>query len=255
MPSSQLSSVGALGLLLVLNAPTLALECPKSPEQISRDWQVEVDAAVARLGPVRGGELKTQTKSATQDLLGKLPDAGKIYIEQMMFSAYCSAIRDDRTLSEAQKAQLLREYSSEVRQVIRQQSRVPSAGTKPQPNPMGRTTTSLAPSAFVIPPGKYRVVDASGFDEAFSNAVLSVDPDTIKLQMAALSGRYNYSIRYMGNGRDLKGEIVSSDEPKYLGLQVQGSVLEQGPVFSMTMNIIEARKVIQLTCDRRPISQ
>jgi hypothetical protein len=247
--------IGALTLLSVFPASAYALDCPKQPEQVSKDWQLEVDAAVAKIGPIRGGDLKTQTKSTTQDLLGKLPNAEKIYLEQMMFAAYCSALRDDKTTSEVRKAQLLREYSAEVRNVIEQQPRSSSPAAKGRAKPVGGATASLAPGAFAIAPGHYRVVDASGLDEAFSNAVLDVTAHVITLRMEALSGNYKYSIRYIGDGPTLKGEIISSDEPKYLGLQVHGSVSEQGPLFSMTVNIIEARKIIQLTCDRRSTSQ
>jgi len=96
-----------------------ALECPKAPEQIKRDWEVEVNAAILRIGPVKGAELKTKTKKAAEDLLGKLPDAGKIYLEQMMFSAYCTALRDDKKVTESEKARLLKEYRKDVIPTVR----------------------------------------------------------------------------------------------------------------------------------------
>lgn len=73
-----------------------ALECPKFPEQVKKDWEVNVTAEVARIGPLKGAELKTATKNVTRDLLGKLPDAGRVYLEQMMFSAYCTALANQR---------------------------------------------------------------------------------------------------------------------------------------------------------------
>lgn len=100
----------------------LGLDCPKTPEQVKKDWEVEVAAAIVKIGPVKGGELKTRTRNATQDLLGKLPDAGRIYLEQMMFSAYCSALRDDKTIKESEKAKLLKAYSAEVRNTIARSS-------------------------------------------------------------------------------------------------------------------------------------
>lgn len=110
-----------VSLLLLYQASSFSLECPKQPEQVSRDWEVEVNAAVAKIGPVSGGELRNKTKNATQDLLGKLPDAGKIYLQQMMFSAYCTSLRDDKTISEAEKTARLREYISEVQRVTNPQ--------------------------------------------------------------------------------------------------------------------------------------
>jgi hypothetical protein len=108
-----------------------ALECPKAPEQIKKDWEVEVNTAIMKIGSVKGAELKTKTKKATEDLLGKLPDAGKIYLEQMMFSAYCTALRDDKNITESEKARLLKEYRKDVIQTIRKASAKKSKTTKP----------------------------------------------------------------------------------------------------------------------------
>jgi hypothetical protein len=112
-----------LFLLLVLSVigsqiSAFALECPKMPEQSNKDWEVEVKAAVLKIGPVKGGELATRTRKATKDLLGKLPQAGNIYLEQMMYSSYCSALRDDTKIRESEKAKLLREYNREVRRAL-----------------------------------------------------------------------------------------------------------------------------------------
>jgi hypothetical protein len=97
---------------------TKALDCPKMPKQVSKDWEVKVAAEVGRIGPVKGVDVKTKTKNATMDLLGTLPDGAKIYLEQMMYSAYCSALRDDNTIKESEKAKLLKEYNREVRKAI-----------------------------------------------------------------------------------------------------------------------------------------
>jgi hypothetical protein len=127
----RISLLGAITLLLVYYGDSLALDCPKAPEQISKDWEFEVNAAVAKIGPVKGGDLKTEAKRITQDLLGKLPDAGRIYLEQMMFSSYCSALRDDKTISETEKAQRLKVYINEVRSTIaKQPTSLPQATPK-----------------------------------------------------------------------------------------------------------------------------
>jgi hypothetical protein len=104
--------------MFILQINAFGVECPKAPEQIKKDWEIEVNAVVAKIGPVKGGELKARTNNATQDLLVKLPDAGRIYLEQMMFSAYCTALRDDKTITDAQKADLLKEYRAEVIKAI-----------------------------------------------------------------------------------------------------------------------------------------
>ncbi len=88
------------------------------PEQTNKDWQVEVNAAVLKLGPIKGGELKAKVNTTTNDLLAKLPDAAWVYLEQMMFSAYCTALRDNKSIKEAEKTKLLKDYLSEVRKTI-----------------------------------------------------------------------------------------------------------------------------------------
>jgi hypothetical protein len=58
----------------------------------------------------------------TQDILGKLPNEDKVYLEQMLLATYCSALRDDKSLSEGFKTQRLMEYIGEVRKTIQQQT-------------------------------------------------------------------------------------------------------------------------------------
>jgi ankyrin repeat protein len=119
------------GALLFVCSSAYALDCPAAPEQVRKDWETEVTAAVGKIGPVKGGELQTRTRMATVDLLGKLPESGKIYLEQMMFAAYCSALRDDGKTPEAEKAQLLRTYNEEVRKTLSVQLPKKNSGTKP----------------------------------------------------------------------------------------------------------------------------
>lgn len=126
-PTVALSAI----LYLTMANPTLALECPPFPQQVSKDWEVEVKAAIVKIGPVKGGELKSRTQNATKDLLSKVPDAGRIYIEQMMYAAYCTALRDDKTISEANKAKQLQNYAREVRNTISKQQQPPNKGLSP----------------------------------------------------------------------------------------------------------------------------
>lgn len=99
--------------------PALALDCPEPPKQQQKDWETTVRAEVGRIGPVRGAELQTRVASATRDLLEKLPNADRLYLEQMMFSAYCSALRDDRTLDESAKARQVLDYRRELQKSLR----------------------------------------------------------------------------------------------------------------------------------------
>ncbi len=95
---------------LLAPAPTRAMDCPQPPVQANKDWDIQVRTEVGKIGPVRGAELQTRVKSATHDLLAKLPGADKLYLEQMMFSAYCSALRDDKAMPESVKAQQILDY-------------------------------------------------------------------------------------------------------------------------------------------------
>lgn len=104
--------------LLLIPCAGQALECPAIPAQARKDWAVEVSAAVGKLGAAKGAELATLTRSTTRDLLGKLPQADKVYLEQMMYATYCSALRDDRTLTEAQKSERIRAYNLELRKAL-----------------------------------------------------------------------------------------------------------------------------------------
>ena len=43
-------------LVSVLATAVFALECPPFPQQASKDWEVEVKAAILKIGPVKGGD-------------------------------------------------------------------------------------------------------------------------------------------------------------------------------------------------------
>lgn len=103
-----------------------ALDCPAPPVQANKDWETSVRAEVAKIGPVKGSQLETRVKSATNDLMGKLPGADRLYLEQMMFSAYCSALRGDKSISESAKARQILEYRRELSKSL-------AAATPPPP--------------------------------------------------------------------------------------------------------------------------
>jgi ankyrin repeat protein len=108
-----------LGALLLAPCCAWAIDCPKQPEQAQKDWDVEVRTAVGKIGPVTGAELATRTRNVTHDLLGLLPQADKVYLEQMMYATYCSTLRDDPSLSEPQKSARIKAYNLEVRSALR----------------------------------------------------------------------------------------------------------------------------------------
>lgn len=107
-------SVIALICALLCTSASWALDCPEPPKQVQKDWDAQVRAEVGRIGPVRGAELQTRVQSVTRDLLTKLPGADKLYLEQMMFAAYCSALREESSLSEADKARQILDYRREL---------------------------------------------------------------------------------------------------------------------------------------------
>ena len=96
----------------------LALECPPVPDQAHREWDVTIKTAVVKLGPAKGAELENRTRTTTADVMSKLPQADRVYLEQMMYATYCSAIRDDKKLSESDKASRLHSYNQELRRTL-----------------------------------------------------------------------------------------------------------------------------------------
>lgn len=113
-----LIALGVISLELGSQEIGLALDCKPAPEQTSADWEGEVDATVAKIGPVSGGAAKGKLKVEHKDLLGKLPDAGKVYLELTMLAMYCSSVRDDKTISETRKTEKIKEYIADVRAAI-----------------------------------------------------------------------------------------------------------------------------------------
>ena len=140
-------AIGVIALGIGIHGVALAIVCPPQPEQTGKDWEGEVNAAIARIGPVSGGEVKTKVKTVTQDLLGKLHDAGKIYLEQMKYSTICSSIRDDKTLSEGEKRKQMTEYDFEIQKA---KEKSPSRAKHPASAP-GKKKPS-APQSNVNPP-------------------------------------------------------------------------------------------------------
>lgn len=108
-----------LAFWLLFSEPVTAeIQCPAQPEQASKDAKVAVQAAIGRLGRVKAGEFSTAVERTTLDLLGKLPQADKLYFEQMLFSAFCSSVREDKQLSDSEKSRAFRDYASEVRKTL-----------------------------------------------------------------------------------------------------------------------------------------
>jgi hypothetical protein len=101
-------------LAMALAMPASALDCPEPPAQTHKDWDATVRGEVAKIGIVKGADLELRVRSTTQDLLGRLPGADRLYLEQMMFAAYCSALRGDREMTEGAKAKQILDYRREL---------------------------------------------------------------------------------------------------------------------------------------------
>lgn len=174
MPRPAHTRVAAMALALAM-APTLAiaLQCPASPQQASRDAEVEVRVGVRLLGDAKGADLETRTRQMTADLLGRLPRADRVYLEQMLFASYCSALRDNATLSEGERETRIAAYGREMRNALKAPAAVPA---RPAEDPRDRARADLArlpvpytSDAFfeAIKRGDRRVVGlfaAAGFD-------------------------------------------------------------------------------------------
>ena len=116
-------TLAVIAVIALLVSPSFAIECPPFPEQTNRDWEAGVSAEVAKIGTLKGPGANAKVKTITNNLLAKYPDAGKYYIEQMMTAMYCSTIRDDKSLTDAQRRKLVEDYTNRVRNALGVQSK------------------------------------------------------------------------------------------------------------------------------------
>lgn len=129
----------AVIFLALSEVTALAIECPPHPAQTNKDWDAEINVGIAKFKKLSGAELKAGIRTTTQELLSKIPDAGMIYMEQVMYATYCSAVRDDKDIKEAEKAQRIRDYNAEVRRALHPEI---SDQKQPPPNPSPRMQRS-----------------------------------------------------------------------------------------------------------------
>jgi ankyrin repeat protein len=153
-------------------AGVVALECPAMPQQASRDAEVEVRVGVRGIGDARGAELATKTRQLTADLMGRLPQADRVYLEQMMFASYCSALKANAALSEAEREARIRAYARELRAGLPGGTGPPAVRVDPRDAAraeLARLPVEYTPDAFVAAAerGDARVVGlfiAAGLD-------------------------------------------------------------------------------------------
>jgi ankyrin repeat protein len=115
------------------------IECPAVPQQVAPETEVQVRASVGRLARVTGGDLSVGTRRSVNDLLARLPEAQTVYLEQMLFAAYCSAVRDDPSLTRSQQADRLQRYGREMRAAL-------AAARAPAPTPTPRREPAAPPA-------------------------------------------------------------------------------------------------------------
>jgi uncharacterized protein len=143
-----------------------ALQCPDMPKQASRDAEVEVRVGVRQLGDAKSPELEVRTRQLTTDLLGKVARADRVYLEQMLFAAYCSAVRDNAALGEGEREARVLAYRREMRQVL-------AGGSTAAADPRDKARAELAR----LP------VDYTA--EAFHHAIREGDLKVVRLFIAA----------------------------------------------------------------------
>jgi ankyrin repeat protein len=127
------------------------IECPAVPQQVAPETEVQVRASVGRLARVTGGDLSLGTRRTVNDLLARLPEAQTVYLEQMLFAAYCSAVRDDPSLTRSQQADRLQRYGREMRAALAA-ARAPAPTSTPRREPAApparpRSDRSTSPGA------------------------------------------------------------------------------------------------------------
>jgi ankyrin repeat protein len=124
-------AVATLAAVLAGSPEAVALECPAMPQQTQRDTDIAVAVAVGRLGQATGAQLQAQTRTVTSDLLRRLPGADRVYLEQMMYATYCSTLRDNPTLTEAERNARIQAYNRELRAALHVNTR-PTAKVDPR---------------------------------------------------------------------------------------------------------------------------
>lgn len=219
-------------LLAAVARPTLAFDCPKQPEQASSNSTAQVETAVGRLGPLKAVEAKANVQKATTDLLATLPRADQIYLEKMLFAAYCSSIDQDKTTSPANKSKLLLSYSRELRA-----SNIPHAIPIPPPLPPTRLPDIRGMSFRMPEQGMYLQNDNNVYGcQTYlrTNGVLKIDPNSDKsspsgsLRLTVTRQRYFTGVE--GSFSDVMGDDRGHSKehcnnlPGFPVLQVESSV-------------------------------
>lgn len=164
------------------------MSCVEQPSQMSSDTKVAVAASVGRVGPIKAGELKTEITRTTKEILSKIPNSDRVYLETMMFSSYCSLIRDAESISEKEKEKFLVEYLKELRKSLPPQLRN-SQPSKSQPAGTQKTEKkqfTMSAKSFDSPPAltENQKTHSSKIQTSAPNRVGSTDEQNVSLTTA-----------------------------------------------------------------------
>lgn len=108
----------AFVLIVNLSRAFAVIQCPDPPSQISKDTKTTIDLAIGKLAKVSAVQGSVDVQRTTLDLLSRVPQADRIYLEQMMFSAFCSSVRDSTDLTDAQKSKEILKYAIDLRNTL-----------------------------------------------------------------------------------------------------------------------------------------
>ncbi|MEP6890281.1 MAG: hypothetical protein ABI955_06250 [Nitrospirota bacterium] len=146
-------ALGVIALGIGFQGVALALLCPEQPKQISKDFEGEVNAEVAKIGPVSGGGLKIKAKQITTDLWERAQGKDRIYLEQMMYATYCSSLKDNTALSKEEISRNILAYNAVVRGTIetKQPAVVPPAPKPPRKKKAGGPQSNVNPPVAPLP--------------------------------------------------------------------------------------------------------
>lgn len=218
--------------IAALNASCIAfaLDCPGVPVQATQDGQRKVSLAVDRIGPVKGVALEVRARSITNDLLKELPNADRVYLEQMMLSAYCTALRGGMSLAESEKAERISTYREGVHKAIVNK---------------GKTKTKVAKEDGI---SNYRIRrEIEGLQREQATKKASIGKNLEKMRDLN-KDRATYEARC--------GTVDTTIDPPtlYLGEEPKGAVIQEEDIYSCQKNL-ELQNEVQSIKEKNALLQ
>lgn len=98
-------------ILIGLVVPTAeAIECVQPPPTYLRDYSTQFQASALKVRGLAGPSVGLTVKAEAKNLLDRIPNADKLLLEMSYLYTLCTALRDDKNISEGRKANLLVNY-------------------------------------------------------------------------------------------------------------------------------------------------